>query len=265
MIPVQLPPHTSAIAIEHIEQLSELVFNNEPHTHNFFEIGYFENGEGMHTIDFINYPIQKFTVYFLQKSNVHTMLRQPGSFGKVLLFSENNLKDLALLQKLYFAQPQIQLDEQKFKIIKSLFEQIEDAQNTNSHAEALVAAYLQLILTFYISHAAKQDGYHEKIIDFISYVEKNYSAKLSVEDCLAAIRMSYQQLHAEVHKKMNKNPIDIIKERIILQAKRLLFNTEKSIKEIAYSLDFEDASYFSKYFKSNTGSTPGEFRIQSRM
>lgn len=72
--------------------------------------------------------------------------------------------------------------------------------------------------------------------------------------------MSYHQLHAETKNKLNKLPMDIVKERVILEAKRLLYNTTSSVKEIAYQLSFEDASYFTKYFKSFTGLTPLEYR-----
>lgn len=53
---------------------------------------------------------------------------------------------------------------------------------------------------------------------------------------------------------------EIIRSRIVLEAKRLLVNSEYTISQIAYELYFEDNSYFSKFFKANTGLTPAEFR-----
>lgn len=52
----------------------------------------------------------------------------------------------------------------------------------------------------------------------------------------------------------------IIRNRIILEAKRLLVNSEYTISQIAYDLYFEDNSYFTKFFKANTGLSPIEFR-----
>jgi AraC-like DNA-binding protein len=57
-------------------------------------------------------------------------------------------------------------------------------------------------------------------------------------------------------------PNTIIKNRIILQAKRLLVNTTLSIKEIAVYLGYEDYSYFLRFFKSQTGSSPLHSEIQ---
>lgn len=58
----------------------------------------------------------------------------------------------------------------------------------------------------------------------------------------------------------HKSPLLIIQERILMEAKRLLFYTEKTSKEIAYELGFEDASHFSKFFKKHTGQAPTDFK-----
>ncbi|WP_340202907.1 helix-turn-helix domain-containing protein [Ascidiimonas sp. W6] len=61
-----------------------------------------------------------------------------------------------------------------------------------------------------------------------------------------------------------KTPIQIIHDRIVLEAKRLLYYTDKSSKEIAYELGFEDASHLSRIFKKQTGITPGAFKKQQQ-
>jgi AraC-like DNA-binding protein len=53
---------------------------------------------------------------------------------------------------------------------------------------------------------------------------------------------------------------DVIRNRVILEAKRLLVNLDLSITEISYRLNFNDNSYFTKFFKKYVGSTPEEFR-----
>jgi AraC family transcriptional regulator, transcriptional activator of pobA len=57
-----------------------------------------------------------------------------------------------------------------------------------------------------------------------------------------------------------KTPLQVIHERIIAEAKRLTYYTEKSIKEIAHELGFEDVAHFSKFFKNVTAKSPSEFR-----
>lgn len=62
--------------------------------------------------------------------------------------------------------------------------------------------------------------------------------------------------------KFEKSPLQIIHDRIILEAKRLLIYTDKSAKEIAYQIGFEDASHLSRMFKRHTSLSPSEFKKQ---
>lgn len=58
----------------------------------------------------------------------------------------------------------------------------------------------------------------------------------------------------------HSTPLQIINDRIVLEAKRQLQHTSLNIKEIGYNLGFEDSSYFVKFFKRLAGSMPSEFR-----
>jgi AraC-like DNA-binding protein len=58
----------------------------------------------------------------------------------------------------------------------------------------------------------------------------------------------------------NKSPLAVIQDRLIMEAKRLLIYTDKSAKEIAYDLGFEDTAYFSNFFKKHTARPPMDFR-----
>ena len=59
-------------------------------------------------------------------------------------------------------------------------------------------------------------------------------------------------------------PIAVIQREVILEAKRLLIHTDLQVADIAEKLAFKDASYFGRYFRRNTMSTPGEYRRISR-
>ena len=62
--------------------------------------------------------------------------------------------------------------------------------------------------------------------------------------------------------KLNTSPLQIIHERIILEAKRLLIYTDKTAKEIAYEIGFDDASHLSRLFKKHTTFSPSNFKKQ---
>ncbi len=58
----------------------------------------------------------------------------------------------------------------------------------------------------------------------------------------------------------HKTPSQVIQERIVIEAKRLLTYTRKSVKQITFELGFEDVSYFSSFFKKHTQLSPLDFR-----
>ncbi|MDC8107001.1 helix-turn-helix domain-containing protein [Chryseobacterium sp. B21-037] len=57
------------------------------------------------------------------------------------------------------------------------------------------------------------------------------------------------------------SPLEFIKQRIVLEAKKLLHSSNKSIKEIAFELGFNNFSHFSYFFRTQTGWTPKNYRI----
>lgn len=65
--------------------------------------------------------------------------------------------------------------------------------------------------------------------------------------------------------KYNKSPLQIIHDRIILEAKRLLIYSDKTNKEIAYELGFDDASHLSRMFKKHTNLSPTHFKKNSNL
>jgi AraC-like DNA-binding protein len=62
--------------------------------------------------------------------------------------------------------------------------------------------------------------------------------------------------------KLNTSPLQVIHERIVLEVKRLLIYTDKTAKEIAYEVGFEDASHLSRLFKKHTALSPSDFKKQ---
>jgi AraC-like DNA-binding protein len=74
------------------------------------------------------------------------------------------------------------------------------------------------------------------------------------------LNLTPKNLYRKIVTEKQIAPNTIIKNRITLQAKRLLVNTTLSIKEIADYLGYEDYSYFVRFFKSQTGFSPLTFR-----
>jgi len=91
-------------------------------------------------------------------------------------------------------------------------------------------------------------------------VEANFRDKHKVLDYADLLNKSPKTLSNLFAKFNNKTPLQVINDRIILEAKKLLLLSEKSSKEIAYSLGFIEASHFSKFFKNHVGMSPIHYK-----
>jgi AraC family transcriptional activator of pobA len=79
------------------------------------------------------------------------------------------------------------------------------------------------------------------------------------------LNMTENQLNKLCLKFTGFSTSDYLKQRILLEAKRLLYNSDQSVKEIAHALGFEDPSYFNRFFRKNTELTPGDFRKEHQL
>ena len=98
------------------------------------------------------------------------------------------------------------------------------------------------------------------IRQFNLLVEAHFKEKHKVSDYADLLNKSPKTLSNLFAKYNNKTPLQVINDRIILEAKKLLLLSEKSSKEIAYSLGFSEASHFSKFFKNQAGVSPIHFK-----
>ena len=91
-------------------------------------------------------------------------------------------------------------------------------------------------------------------------IESHYRTKHSASDYSAMLNISPKALGRITKTHFNKTITNLISERIVIEAKRELYLTSKTVKEIAYLLGFDDDYYFSRFFKINADVSPHMFR-----
>ena len=97
---------------------------------------------------------------------------------------------------------------------------------------------------------------------FIQLLEAHYLTTTSVADYAAMLHVTTNHLIETVRRCVGLPAGKVIHERLLLEARRLLRYSDLPVAEIAYQLNFEDPSYFSRFFKKHTGFSPSEFREQ---
>lgn len=105
-------------------------------------------------------------------------------------------------------------------------------------------------------------GDHKEIINFSNLLNSNYSKKHLVSQYADILRLPPKELLRAFKRRGYEKPSEIIKDRILLEVKKLLINTDLDAKQIGSKLGFEDPAYFARFFKKNTGKTALEFRDQ---
>jgi len=93
-----------------------------------------------------------------------------------------------------------------------------------------------------------------------NYIETHFRTKHSASDYADLLNITTKALGKITKTHFNKTLTDLIAERVVIEAKRELYLTSKTVKEIAYELGYEDEHYFSRFFKNNAEVSPQLYR-----
>jgi AraC family transcriptional regulator, transcriptional activator of pobA len=124
----------------------------------------------------------------------------------------------------------------------------------------LIIFITRLARSEYIPEKKLQDERFHIVRKFNLLVEANYRTEHSVSYYAQQLYKSPKTLSNLFAIYNHKTPSQVIQERILIEARRLLSYTDKPVKEIAYELGFEDLPYFSNFFKKHTRLSPVDFR-----
>lgn len=251
-----------------------------PHRHDYYEIIFIEEGAGQHIIDYESYEIKTPAFYFLSKGQIHFWKLEKGLQGKVLLFPReflippatafNHEGDLAIFNSLSKA-PSVNINNANWPKVQGLFKGLnEEFLRKSDSSLSMLRAYVHILLvSLFRIHAKEQsndilDTTNVMVRKFRQLVSENYLLVRSVQEYAHLIGISTTHLRDTVKNITGYSPGQLIRQEIIFEAKRKLANTELTTAEIGYLLNFEDTSYFSRYFKRETGKTPSNYRKEIR-
>lgn len=167
--------------------------------------------------------------------------------------------------------PFITIDEHTASIFKMLMSQMKTEMQSPALAQdELLISYLKIFLITASRLKTEQEPKALQAIDeqkepFIlqklkNAIEKEFKTKHSASDYAEILNISANALAKITKTHFNKTLTDLIAERIIIEAKRELYLTNKAIKEIAYELGYQDEYYFSRFFKTNADISPQVYR-----
>jgi AraC family transcriptional activator of pobA len=248
-----------------------------PHRTDFYHIIWIEKGSPTHLVDFHPVRVAKNSILFINKSQVHLFDSHDKYDGKVILFTNRffckNQDDVDFLNTTILFNDLLEITPLKLDGIKNTLQsliQLIEAELTNGD-DAVQRSILQNHLHNFLlvcDREKRRQGFKEipkgadrdYSILFTSLVNEHFSKIRSVHEYAEMMHVPEKRLSRATARVLGKSPKEIISARVLLEIKRVLVHTNKSIKEIGFDLEFNEPTNFIKYFRQQTGQTPSEFR-----
>ncbi|MDM1546355.1 AraC family transcriptional regulator [Empedobacter falsenii] len=258
----------------------ELLFNelhgerhiDKPHKHDFFVIILFDKASGTHNIDSKDYPIDDKEIHILFPGQMHKWQINDGTIGYQLMTERSFFEQFAPYFRFSFTNyqnhPVIKLSDEAFSKLMYEFNAIKEELKSENSLVHLINARAAVIAAI-VSKEAEQIFTEFKVYQsnprlakFNMLIDEFYKEEKSVVFYAEKLHISANYLNILCKKHLKVSATQLIQQRIIIEAKRLLKSGDLSIKEIAFDLGFTDHAYFSNFFKAQTNITPSEFRNQ---
>jgi AraC family transcriptional activator of pobA len=246
------------------------------HRHSFFHLVFFTEGGGRHTIDFNHFNLFPNQIYFMVPGQVHAWNFEGNVDGFIVNFTKEffqyflNISDYITSFPFFKGSPKdsvLNLSQETGKLLIQKFTDILDqsVQHKVYKYDLIRVRLLEIFLLIAQNNDQEKENSHTHMPNTLvqSYqdlIEKNYMNLRKPSEYARLLAVTPNHLNALTKEHLGMQAGEVIRDRIILEAKRLLINVDLSVSQIAYKLQFSDNSYFTKFFKKYVGINPEEFR-----
>lgn len=256
-------------SIRRLEDISEgKVINEELHRHAFYYLLYLKTGTGSHSIDFVDYKVIDNSLFFMRPNQVHQLYLKPKAKGFIMAFQSDFYSlaiDTGFKKKLLQASlfNQLDLTREGGNTINLVLEEVyQEFDTRREDYSEIIRSNLTRLFIFLIRQASVEspiikDGSAGELVELI---EEKLRGWKRVGQYANALNRSSFQLNKLSKEAFGTTVSQLIKNAILLEAKRQLLATDKQVNEIAFLLGYEDVAYFIRYFKKEVGVTPRAFR-----
>nr|WP_315029229.1 helix-turn-helix transcriptional regulator [uncultured Chryseobacterium sp.] len=249
----------------------------KPHRHDFYATVLFTKGTGIHEIDFQKYDVSEGSLFFLSPGQIHSWELSEDIDGYIFFCSQEFYEMHYVNQKLrnfpFFGSVsfprKLQLNTLEVKENIILFKALgKEYQSKNIMKEGLILSLMSQIfisatrlfsrnLETFDSTAGL--SYFKHYQDFETLIEEHFTKQKSIAYYASLLGISSKHLNRIVQTVVQKTATDILTERVVLEAKRMLMYLDESLVEIAFRLGYEEYSYFVRVFRKSSGMTPTQF------
>ncbi len=247
-----------------------------PHRHDFYHFVWVTRGAGRHVIDSQSYEVRPNTLFFMTPGQVHDFVLSDDAKGHTFSFSrdffalasENTLSlaeaPAAVLERLASV---VYLNDSQAKDLSPIVEAIiEEYTAEQSSYHDAVRCYLRIFLIRIArvgsGKASAGPSSRKSLLArrFRKSLEQHFETVNAVAGYARLLNVTERALNDAARHAFGTTAAQLIRERVMLEAKRLLAHSDSSVAEIADRLGFDDPAYFSRCFRKHTKRSPVEFR-----
>lgn len=248
---------------------------NDPGRKDFFEVVWLKNENPLHALKDADFESKGDWIYLIPPYRVH-QLNKAGKNGELISFKRAILEDgdkefLLDLFKIFNVQGEfscLRLNQEEAAGLSGIYKLLEKEYQQQENGIIIVKALLKVFLLKLIQVKEQQftvhDIHQKRVYEFLMLLESNYRQIRNTDFYAGKLGISSKRLNQILKEKLDKTGMQLIHDRIILEAKRNIIHSDLTIKEIAYDLGFSDRPYFSRFFKKQTGQTPEGFQKEAK-
>lgn len=248
---------------------------DDPGRREFFEIVWLQQEDALHPLQYDFQTVNGHWIYLIPPYRVH-QLNKAGKRGVLISFKqellEDDLKEFLLdVFRIFNLQGEfscLQVSEEHAQSLSAVYQLMYAEYDQDAVNLIMLKALLKVLLLKLIElkeqHFTLQDLNEKRVYEFMMLLEKNYLEERTAAFYAGKMGLSAKRLNQILKEKLDKTVVQLLHDRLILEAKRQMIHSEHTIKEIGYNLKFKDRSYFSRFFKTHTGQTAQEFQNQAR-
>jgi AraC-like DNA-binding protein len=269
MVGSKEPGLTGSFSIRALDEvLAGMDMVQELHRHDFFYILALKKGTGSHKIDFNTYKVCDASVFIMRPGQVHEITLKSESEGYLLQFNSEFYKPRDEDSKASFRKATKVALHQPADFEKIIFILSNILHEFNYRQQQYLGAINAYLDIFFLELSRQAKGsvnngnaYNQDRLDeFLELLEKHVVTHKRASQYARMLNLSLYQLNAITKAALGKSCTTAIQDYILLESKRYLAGTSNQVNQIAYQLGFEDVSYFTRFFKKQTGYSPQSFR-----
>lgn len=259
---------------EHILQNKSKI--TKPHKHNSYLCILFTKGSGTHEIDFNTYAVKPGNLFVISAGKTHHWKLSDDVDGFIfthtkdfydLNYSHNSISNFPFFQSVQNS-PLVELEENQVTEVVSIFKSMLSEYQTQellkhqvlvSYSDVMYAKLSRIYLKDDSEQVVNHSLYSQKFNELEKLIEEHFIVEKSPSKYASMMNITPKHLNRITQSVIGKTTSEVILDRILLEAKRVMLHTGKSFSEIAIGLGYEDYAYFSRLFKQKTGHTPSQF------